>query len=625
LTNPYGVTVTYSSSAPSVASVNAETGLVTVNEMGEATITATFAGNGSYLPGSASYTVNVSDPSITKVTFDATVDMTASSEVLTLTKNGVTMEISKGQMHNGVSYRLNKDQTLELSCEDGLITRIELEGTDPSYAVSNITADGYSNGVWTGSAESVDLVASVAQARMTKINVYYGADSREVAGLAYAVTAIEKNEGDAKFTNKLTNPNSVTVAYSSNDASVASVDAETGEVTIVAAGEATITASFAGNATYKSANVSYTITVSPAVVPPTPSTGTTYRKVTATADITDGEYLIVYEGDATHDAYAFNGSLDDVDQAKKGVAVTISEGVIAGTAAIDAAVFTINVTAGTLQSASGWYIGRTENSNGMEKNETTEYVNTFAISEGEAVITSSVGPTLRYNYASDQLRFRYYKSGQQPIQLYKKETAPEPSYTEVRDGLTEGWYYTMCLDKAVTAVKTGSIWRVLSKAANGKDVILEEAELPLVAGRPYIFRAAASTLEVAYTGDAVGAPVNDAANNGLVGSFTEEPLAQNSNHYIIYNNALYYVNSDNVKVGAHRAYLDMTGVPAYNNEPQQGNNARRRVTMAVYGKDEAQGFDNLESGDAPKKVMIDGTLYIFRGEKQYDATGRLVK
>ena len=86
---------------------------------------------------------------------------------------------------------------------------------------------------------------------------------------------------------------------------------------------------------------------------------------------------------------------------------------------------------------------------------------------------------------------------------------------------------------------------------------------------------------------------------------------------------MYYVNSDNVYVGAHRAYLDMTEVPGY--VPQQGNNARRRVTMAVYGKDEAQGFDNLESGDAPKKVMINGTLYIFRGEKVYDATGRLVK
>ena len=210
------------------------------------------------------------------------------------------------------------------------------------------------------------------------------------------------------------------------------------------------------------------------------------------------------------------------------------------------------------------------------------------------------------------------------ISEYVEPEPPVVNYTEVRNGLTEGWYYTMCLDKAVTAVKAGSIWRVLSKAANG-DVILEEAELPLVAGRPYIFRAAASTLEVAYTGDAVGAPVNDEDNNGLVGSFTEEPLAQNSNHYIIYNNALYYVNSDNVKVGAHRAYLDMTGVPAYSNEPQQGNAPRRRVVMTVHGEQVATGIDAINAAEAPVKVMINGQIYILRGEKMYDATGRMVK
>ncbi len=248
--------------------------------------------------------------------------------------------------------------------------------------------------------------------------------------------------------------------------------------------------------------------------------------------------------------------------------------------------------------------------------------------EGVATITAvenTTRPIMRYNpNTSGSPLFNCYASGQEDIALYMlEEDTPEPTYTEVRNGLNGGEYYTMCLEKAVTAVKAGSIWRVLSKAANGTDVILEEVIGTLEAGRPYIFRAAANTLEVAYTGDAVLAPVTE-GNNGLVGSFTEELLDQNSNHYIIYNNALYYVNSANVYVGEHRAYLDMTGVPAYV-EPQQGNNARRRVTMAVYGKDEAQGFDNLESGDAPKKVMIDGTLYIFRGEKQYDATGRLVK
>jgi len=254
--------------------------------------------------------------------------------------------------------------------------------------------------------------------------------------------------------------------------------------------------------------------------------------------------------------------------------------------------------------------------------------------EGVATITSVENTNrtkMRYNpNTSGSPLFNCYASGQEDIALYMlEEDTPEPpvvDYTEVRNGLTEGWYYTMCLDKAVTAVKAGSIWKVLSKAANGNDVILEEAELPLAAGRPYIFRAAANTLEVAYTGDAVDDPVNDDDNNGLIGSFTQKSIAQSNDNYIIYNNALYFVNSDNVKVGAYRAYLDMTGVPAYSNEPQQGNAPRRRVTMAVYGEQVATGIESIQPSEiSNQKVLINGQLFILRGEKMYDATGRLVK
>ena len=203
------------------------------------------------------------------------------------------------------------------------------------------------------------------------------------------------------------------------------------------------------------------------------------------------------------------------------------------------------------------------------------------------------------------------------------EDAPTPVYTEVRDELTIGWYYTMCLNKAVTAVQGGTIWRVLSKAANGTDVILEEVTGTLDAGRPYIFQATASTLEVAYTGDAVGAPVNDDDNNGLTGSFEQVKIAQAATNYIIWNNALYYVNSNNVYVGANRAYLDMTGVPAYSTS---SNAPRRRVTMTVYGEQTATGIGNVQGDDVQcTKVLIDGQMYILRGEKMYNVNGQVVK
>ena len=250
------------------------------------------------------------------------------------------------------------------------------------------------------------------------------------------------------------------------------------------------------------------------------------------------------------------------------------------------------------------------------------------VEEGQAVAKPADPTKDNYNFVEWQLNgvaYDFTAAVTANITLdavWEPVTPPEPAYTEVRNDLTEGWYYTMCLDKAVTAVKAGSIWRVLSKAANGTDVILEEVTGKLDAGRPYIFRAAASTLEVAYTGDAVGAPITT-GNNGLIGSFTGGPIEQSPNNYIIYDNALYYVNSGNVSVGAHRAYLDMTGVPAYN--PGAGA-PRRRVVMTVHGEQTATGMENVQGDNVQcTKVLINGQMYILRGEKLFDATGRLVK
>ena len=205
------------------------------------------------------------------------------------------------------------------------------------------------------------------------------------------------------------------------------------------------------------------------------------------------------------------------------------------------------------------------------------------------------------------------------------QVEPEPQFESVRDGLSQGWYYTICLDKAVADVRGGSILKIVSKAANASDVILEEVALPLEAGRPYIFQASAENLEVVYTGAAVNGPVNDDANNGLIGSFIKASITPDANNYIIYNNMLYLVNSDNVYVGAHRAYLNMTDVPAYDNgsAPAPG---RRRVVMAVHSEQVATGIEDVQGDKVQStKVLIDGHIYILRGEKMYDATGRLVK
>jgi hypothetical protein len=162
-----------------------------------------------------------------------------------------------------------------------------------------------------------------------------------------------------------------------------------------------------------------------------------YQKVTSTTDITDGDYLIVYEDGAV----AFNGALTTLDAVSNTVAVEIKDGIIASSDATDAAAFTIDVTNGTLQNASGFYIGVTSNSNGLKQSEIADsYKHSFAIDgDGNAVIKAEFEEstmTLRFNKASNQTRFRYYKSGQEAIALYKltkgsggggEEPEPQPA------------------------------------------------------------------------------------------------------------------------------------------------------------------------------------------------------
>ena len=58
------------------------------------------------------------------------------------------------------------------------------------------------------------------------------------------------------------NPAGLTVAYSSSNTDVATVNTSTGEVSLIAAGTTTVTATFAGNDSYNSGSASYILTVS---------------------------------------------------------------------------------------------------------------------------------------------------------------------------------------------------------------------------------------------------------------------------------------------------------------------------------------------------------------------------
>jgi len=182
-------------------------------------------------------------------------------------------------------------------------------------------------------------------------------------------------------------------------------------------------------------NATYTITSGGQ-----PSGDGDYVKVTTATDLTDGEYLIVYEMEGTpiENGIVFDGNRTSLDATSNTLAepVEINNYTIASSDAVDAAVFTITYMPSaqkySIRSSSGYYIGKESHENGLDCDQATVHLNTIAFDgDGNAVITAEGRCTLRYNKNSDQKRFRYYRSGQQPVALYKKVENPVDEPTEV--------------------------------------------------------------------------------------------------------------------------------------------------------------------------------------------------
>ena len=165
------------------------------------------------------------------------------------------------------------------------------------------------------------------------------------------------------------------------------------------------------------------------------STVSGYTKVTTAPTDWSGTYLIVYENGTN--AYVFSG-----EEAVNGyVSATISNGnTIAASTALESCEVTIAaMDSGYSLKVSNGYMYGTSGKNALNFNSSTAQVNTIAMGEDGVTITSNTS-ILRFNSASDQMRFRYYKSGQQPIQLYVKNAS----------GGTATYTYTTVIDQAVT-------------------------------------------------------------------------------------------------------------------------------------------------------------------------------
>lgn len=191
--------------------------------------------------------------------------------------------------------------------------------------------------------------------------------------------------------------------------------------------------------------------------------------------------------------------------------------------------------------------------------------------------------------------------------------------THTRTNLHAGDFGTVCLPYAVAAAnRTGAeLFEIDEWSADGNSLTISEL-LPdenMVAGRPYIYQATDATASFSYHVE--GSEAEAGEYNGLIGSYTQEVIAQDNNNYIIYNNKLYPVN-DLAYVGANRAYIHRTAATTPTPAP------RRRVTLFLNGTQTATGLDGIHSDNNMQKVLVNGQLFIIRDGKTYTVQGQLV-
>jgi len=224
-----------------------------------------------------------------------------------------------------------------------------------------------------------------------------------------------------------TTPADLTVTYVSSDTKVATVDATTGEVTLLREGTAVITATFAGDDSYNSATASYTLTVEAESA----GQGDNYELVTDASTLVAGDQILIAYVNTTDAKYlAMSTTQKTNNRAASAVTLnadnTLTSGDDTQTITLEVAEngnFLFNVGSGYLYAASS--------SSNYLKTETKADANaeaTISISseDGNATITfqgTNTRNLMRYNPNNDSPIFSCYSSssttGSLP-QIYRK-------------------------------------------------------------------------------------------------------------------------------------------------------------------------------------------------------------
>lgn len=189
---------------------------------------------------------------------------------VTITLNGSAAEAWRMWSDGLRAYGkiLTKQPTFTVSVDGGTITKITwntksknafalAEGTTGTLDATTTTP------TWTGSANSVTIDYKLNSNGMAieTMTVTYEGSGKDAAGLKFPQAAYTANLGEAFTAPTLSRDTDAKPVYTSSKPEIATVDAATGAVTLVAAGETTITAETAETEDFNAGKASYTLTV----------------------------------------------------------------------------------------------------------------------------------------------------------------------------------------------------------------------------------------------------------------------------------------------------------------------------------------------------------------------------
>lgn len=266
--------ITYTSADPAIATVDAE-GNVTAVAAGETDITITWEADEYYNAGSATVHVTVSNSLTASVIFSKIYNANVTNPSLKVGDIDLVFANGGGTnpqyYTNGTALRFYGKNTMTFTAPTGMVVTKVVITCASGYSFDAAADKGTYNKdsqTWSGSAKSLVLTnQSTSQTRITKVEVTYSilsATATEVA-LAWSAEAADVIKGSESntFPTLSVNPEDAAsiVVYSSSNEEVATI-AENGEITLVAAGSAIITATIPdGNDSYHANPASYTLNV----------------------------------------------------------------------------------------------------------------------------------------------------------------------------------------------------------------------------------------------------------------------------------------------------------------------------------------------------------------------------